>query len=209
MSCRCGGERLHALPAGRIQEEVEPPRPGAGVKTGTRSLLPPVSLGASEVFLWGCMNFVLTTVLILTTIAAPARAESLQSLTGTPDVRDGRTMIVAGKSIVLADIATPALGTKCLWRKKPLDCGVLARAGLKDITAGGRVACKKIKGGHRCTGDGYDLAYGLIHAGWAVPKPGAPAIYLKKMQEAEGRKRGLWNATFPDGTTSVARSLKR
>jgi endonuclease YncB( thermonuclease family) len=114
---------------------------------------------------------------------------------GTPEVLDGRRMVVAGQDIVLADIEVPALGEPCRIRGNPLDCGILARAGFMDIVAGSEVTCSAVgHGRHRCFADGYDIGFGLIHAGWAVPANDAPGHYTAKMTEARERGRGLWSA---------------
>jgi endonuclease YncB( thermonuclease family) len=64
-----------------------------------------------------------------------------------------------------------------------------------DIVAGSEVACAALpKGGHRCLAAGYDIAFGMVHAGWAVPAENAPAPYRRKMTEAKKRGRGLWSA---------------
>jgi endonuclease YncB( thermonuclease family) len=135
-------------------------------------------------------------------LAATAAVAEPLTIRGTPEVLDGRRMVVAGLDIVLADIEVPALGTPCRIRGNPLDCGRLARAGLMDIVAGGDVACSAVgHGEHRCFADRYDVGFGLIHAGWAVPTEGAPAHYNVKMTQAEERGRGLWSAQpAPDPT---------
>jgi endonuclease YncB( thermonuclease family) len=127
-------------------------------------------------------------------LAAAAVAEPL-TIRGTPEVLDGRRMVVAGRDIVLADIEVPALGTPCRIRGNPLDCGRLARAGLMDLVAGGDVVCSAVgHGGHRCFAGRYDVAFGLVHAGWAVPTENAPTHYDAKMTQAAERGRGLWSA---------------
>jgi endonuclease YncB( thermonuclease family) len=119
---------------------------------------------------------------------------------GTPRVIDGRTLEVAGERVTLSRIAVPALGTPCRWRGQSFDCGRLARAGLMDLVAGATIACRAEGEGYICLSGGYDLAFGLIHAGWAVPLAGAPPHWFAKMREAEGRRRGLWSATDEAGS---------
>jgi endonuclease YncB( thermonuclease family) len=117
---------------------------------------------------------------------------------GTPEVLDGRHMVVAGQDIVLADIEVPALGEPCRIRGNLLDCGIMARAGLMDIVAGGEVACSAVNHGeYRCFTGRYDVGFGLLHAGWAVPSDGAPAHYEAKMRDSKKRGRGLWSARPP------------
>lgn len=139
-------------------------------------------------------------------IAGPAGADEVR---GPVEVIDGSTMLVAGQTVRLADIVVPPLGSKCVWRGKPLDCGVLARAGLKDITAGAEVVCIPVDANaHRCKDGSFDLAFGLIHAGWAVPVSDAPGHYHKKMQDAKEHKRALWGAHGEEGTELIADELR-
>ena len=136
----------------------------------------------------------------------PAAADEVS---GPVDVINGSTMVVAGQTVHLADIIVPPLGSKCIWHGKPLDCGVLARAGLKDITAGANVVCIPVAANaHRCKDGNFDLAFGLIHAGWAVPVKGAPGHYHKKMQDAKEHKRALWSAQDANGAGLVAMVLQ-
>jgi endonuclease YncB( thermonuclease family) len=146
--------------------------------------------------------------LLLALASSGAEAGTLR---GTPEVVDASRMLVAGREIVLADIVVPAPGLACIIRSHPLDCGRLARAGLIDIVVGGEVECTAVGDGrHRCFASGYDIGFGLIHAGWAVPADGAPAHYKTKMREAKDRRRGLWSALPEAGEApSVAHRLQR
>ncbi len=136
-----------------------------------------------------------------------AKAETVR---GPAEVIDGATMVVAGKTVRLDNIVVPPLGAACAWNGRPFDCGKLARAGLMDITAGAQVTCTTARiDTYLCKADNFDLAFGLIHAGWAVPMAAAPAHYHRKMEEARSRKRALWGATHSDGTPSFALTLIR
>lgn len=140
---------------------------------------------------------------------ASATAETA-TIRGAPEVLDGRRMVLAGQEIKLADIEVPSLGQPCRIRGHPLDCGRLARAGLIDIVVGGKVECSTVGNGqHRCFAGGYDIGFGLVHAGWAVAAKHAPARYLAKMSEARERGRGLWSAVPEIGDEpSVAHRLR-
>lgn len=139
-------------------------------------------------------------------MAGPAIANEVH---GPVEVIDGATMVVAGQTVRLADIAVPSLGTRCVWHGKPLDCGILARAGLKDITAGAIIVCIPVgANAHHCKDGGFDLAFGQIHAGWAVPLKAAPSHYHKKMQDAKEHRRALWSATGLEGTRPIAARLR-
>ena len=129
-------------------------------------------------------------------------AHGAETLSGPPQVLDSTTMVVAGKTVKLDHIHSLKPGAACVWKNRPLDCGVLATAGLKDLVAGANVVCKQTTSGNfTCTAGGYDLAYGLIHAGWAVPTSGAPARYFSKQERSKKRQLGLWGAKNPEGKT--------
>ena len=150
----------------------------------------------------------LLAALLLGATADVVTAQSLQASTFV--VVDGRTMQIDGGRIQLADIAVPELGETCIWHSQTLDCGVLARAGLMDITAGATLECRPAgDGGHRCFAGDYDLGFGMIHAGWAIALPDAPAHYHRRMKQAREKKRALWSATDVDGTPEYALKLKR
>lgn len=145
------------------------------------------------------MRNTLLTVLILSGLAGPLQAGDV--LSGPVKVINGTSMIVAGKRVQLAHIKSVLPGTKCTWKNRPLDCGVLARAGLQDISVGAKITCWKAKGapGYICRADGFDLAFGLIHAGWAVPTRTAPEYYFARAARAQKRHLALWGATDADG----------
>lgn len=155
------------------------------------------------------MKILAVATFCLAATLSPALAGDAR-VSGPARILDGRTLVVAGRTIALAGIAAPGLGERCLYRGRPFDCGRLARAGLMDITVGGSVVCKHLgKPGWRCTGDGYDIAYGMIHAGWAVALADAPARYRAKTADARRRRVGLWRATLVDGRGVYAASLIR
>ena len=148
-------------------------------------------------------------LLFMLLTAASTEAQS-QPLQGPFIVIDGSTMRINGTVVRLADIAVPVIGERCIWHNKTLDCGVLARAGLMDITAGATVECKPAGNDrHRCFAGDFDLGFGMIHAGWAIALPGAPSHYQARMQQARDKKRALWSATDLDGSPEYALQLKR
>ena len=136
--------------------------------------------------------------------SSAAMAEGV--VTGPPTVVNATTMIIAGKTVKLAHITSTMPGDKCTIRHRNLDCGVLSAAGLKDLTAGAVVSCVKAAqaNGYVCRSGGFDLAYGLIHAGWAVPTKSAPKYYFAKQERARKRKLMLWAAKDKDGRVIAA-----
>ena len=139
---------------------------------------------------------ILISALVMATLVSGQANAAETTVTGKPNVIDSTTIIVSGQKVRLDYITSLKPGFACRWKNRPLDCGVLATAGLKDLVAGATgITCKQnTSGNFTCTAGGYDLAYGLIHAGWAVPNANAPTRYLTKMNRAKQRKLGLWAA---------------
>ena len=136
-------------------------------------------------------------------ISLPTAGLADETLSGTADILSATSMVVDGKTVSLFGIKSPKTGTMCTWKsKRQLDCAKLATAGLKDISIAANVVCSpQSNKTYVCKADGFDLAYGLIHAGWAVPTTGAPKRYFTKRDEARDNKRGLWGAVDQAGKT--------
>ncbi len=132
-------------------------------------------------------------------VAQPAAAAELS---GRPTVIDGETLEVAGRRVRLTGIDAPEPTQVCRRAGRDIDCGVIATAQLKDITAGATVACRSDGLEHaglpgaRCTAAGYDLAYGMVYAGWALADPGQPSRYATVEAEARAAGRGIWRYRF-------------
>ena len=132
-----------------------------------------------------------------------------ETLRGSAIAVDGRIVSMDGKELTLANIIVPEPGARCLMRGKLRDCGKFARLGLTELVVAATIECRKTtQRTYSCrTEDGYDLALGQIHAGWAVPTKSAPAHYFTKMNEAKSRKRMLWSASHADGKPGYASAL--
>ena len=143
-----------------------------------------------------------------TALLSPARAEA-ENLRGPATAVDGRTLSMSGKEVKLANITVPEPGAQCLMRGKLRDCGKFARLGLIELVVAATIECRKTtQHTYACkTEDGYDLALGQIHAGWAVPTKAAPDHYFTKMKEAKAKKRMLWSASHADGKPGYASGL--
>ena len=138
----------------------------------------------------------------MSAVLSASMAHAAETISGPPQVLDSTTMVVRNTTVKLDHIHSLKPGAACVWKNRPLDCGVLATAGLKDLVAGADVVClQNTSGNFTCKAGGYDLAYGLIHAGWAVPGKGAPARYFSKQERTKKRKLGLWGAKNSDGKT--------
>ena len=129
-------------------------------------------------------------------LLSPAGASDVLS-TKTFTIVDGNRIVIDGREFRLDGIIAPELGRQCMLGGKARDCGLIARAGLLDLTAGATVTCRKAGADtHRCTADGYDLSEGMVYTGWAVPLDGAPKAYWRVLKGARERPRGFWKGTF-------------
>ena len=139
----------------------------------------------------------------------PAAETGSGALKGTATAVNGRVLIINGNRLTLADISVPPLGRECVMRGKLRDCGKFARLGLTELVVAAQIECRRAANQtYRCTTEhGYDLAFGQIHAGWAVPTRSGPQHYFVKMQEAKAKKRMLWSATLPEDGRTVAAAL--
>ena len=139
--------------------------------------------------------------LLLVLLPAPSPAGSETLSTNNFDVLDGHTLVISGREIRLTGIVAPELGQRCMLFGKAQDCGLIARAGLLDLTAGATVTCAPegdVDGrpAHRCTAGGYDLSEGMVYTGWALPLDGAPKVYWRVLKGARSRPRGFWRGSF-------------
>jgi len=136
--------------------------------------------------------------------SAAAASEAITTRTFT--VIDGNRIAVDGRELRLDGIVAPELGRQCMLGGKARDCGLIARSGLLDLTAGATVTCRKAGAKtHRCTAGGYDLSEGMVYTGWAVPLDGAPKAYWRVLKGAQDRPRGFWKGTFVEPWAEITR----
>lgn len=132
-------------------------------------------------------------------VAAPASAETI---TGASRIIDGDSLEVAGRKVDLLGVDAPELGQTCNWPNKVIDCGLIAKSALMDLTAGVPVVCDieaEPSGGNAlgvCRAAGYDLAEGMAHTGWALALDDAPQRYKTAMAGARQAGRALWRGQF-------------
>jgi endonuclease YncB( thermonuclease family) len=115
----------------------------------------------------------------------------------------GDIITTGGKQYCLYGIDAPDAGQRCtLASGKTFDCGRIATTALMDLLAGASVRCMptgQTRNGcpiARCEADGFDLSANMVHTGWALAGPGAPAQYRKLQTRAKDRRHGLWRGRF-------------
>ncbi|MDE0941984.1 MAG: thermonuclease family protein [Alphaproteobacteria bacterium] len=145
-------------------------------------------------------------------IVVPAPSETLaETLSGPVKVIDAGSLRIAGQTVRLRGIATPAADDRCPFRTVTIACGRVATTALMDLTAGAEVECdipddsdRSRTIGATCQASGYDLSEGMVYTGYARPIKGAPARYREVEAAARKRKRGLWRGEFPDAVNEAA-----
>lgn len=140
-------------------------------------------------------------------LAACAFSAALETraaeLSGTLVIIDGRTVDLGGERVRLAGIDVPDLVQKCRKDGRWVDCGAVSASQLADITAGAAaVACDAGAPGAdgvriaSCSADGYDLAGGMVYAGWALAEGADGRRYLAREATARAAGRGIWRYEF-------------
>jgi endonuclease YncB( thermonuclease family) len=143
--------------------------------------------------------------------AVPPAASAAGSA-GTATVIDGRTLIVGGVRYRLFGIDVPDLGQTCERFGRAYPCGQVARTALMDLVAGVPVTCRPVAGERArlagrtdtqgrtialCRATGVDLAWNMVHTGWALPVPVYGARYYGRIRTAaKARGSGLWKGKF-------------
>jgi endonuclease YncB( thermonuclease family) len=144
------------------------------------------------------MRLLVLLVAILSAIAVQAQAD----VTGTAQVIDGDTIVIAGEHIRLQGIDAPETDQPCTVYGQQWSCGRSAADWLKDYLRGRKVECV----GHArdrygrllavCYTGGEDINDRLVREGWALDYRKYSTDYLDAEAEAKRRGAGLWRGTF-------------
>ena len=154
---------------------------------------------------------------ILGAIPASPGVASAQArmVTGTPEVIDGRTLMIKGRRFRLFGIDVPGHGQVCERFGRAYPCGLVARTALMDLVAGASVTCRSVtseqakrvklagakdeKGGMiaLCQATSVDLSWNMVHTGWALAEPNYGQRYYGAIEAAaRNRRSGLWKGKF-------------
>ena len=121
---------------------------------------------------------------------------------GPPEVVDGETVRVAGKTFRLYGIDAPDIAQTCEIRGRTYNCGRVSMTALMDLVAGVSIRCVPRRGAGtspvtaNCFAAGYDLSEGMVHTGWALAMPRGGTKYARIEARAKNAKRGLWKGKF-------------
>ncbi len=138
--------------------------------------------------------------LMISTDVAGAHAQT--ATVGSPEIVDGETVRLAGKTFRLYGIDAPDLAQRCEIRGRTYNCGRVSMTALMDLVAGVNIRCVPRPGVTgspvmaNCFATGYDLSEGMVHTGWALAMPRDGTKYARIEATAKKAKRGLWQGEF-------------
>ena len=90
----------------------------------------------------------------------------------------------------------------CEWPNKTIDCGVLAKAAMVDLTIGAEVRCDPMDTDRYgrtvaiCYAGGFDIGQNMVHTGWALAYRQYSEQYVIIEDQARENQRGLWRGEF-------------
>ncbi|MDE0800939.1 MAG: thermonuclease family protein [Rhodospirillaceae bacterium] len=137
-------------------------------------------------------------------IALPSlAASSVESITGTPRIVDGDTLVIERTRIRLHGIDAPE--TKQTCQRDGIDwlCGQDSSKALREYVNGAEVRCEKLDTDRygrmvaRCFGrDGSDIGEWMVRRGLALAYRRYSREYVDEEADAETAERGLWSGEF-------------
>ena len=193
-----------ALPDAALLDENGEPIAVEAAAAGWRAWLEPgrkrwIAIATGSACLVGLIT---AGVVTASYVKGPPLPES-QVIAGPAQAIDGGTLIVAGQTLRLEDIAAPPAAFVCLdggWKYR---CGDEARKGLAAALGSGTVECvhaHPVPGGQLaalCRNDsGLDIAAIQVESGWAVNDIRRSSRYFAEEARARNSGRGLWRNDF-------------
>lgn len=144
----------------------------------------------------------LFTALILLTLPALA-ASDVESISGTPRIVDGDTLMIDGTRIRLHGIDAPEAKQTCQRDEIDWLCGQEASKALRDYVGGAELRCERIDTDRygrmvaKCfTPNGTDLGEWMVSSGWALAYRRYSKDYVDEEADAKTAERGLWAGEF-------------
>lgn len=140
--------------------------------------------------------------LLLITLPSLA-ASDVESISGTPRIVDGDTLVIDGTRIRLHGIDTPEAKQTC--QRDGIDwlCGQQASKALRDYVGGAALRCERLDTDRygrmvaRCyRPDETDIGEWMVSNGWALAYRRYSKDYVDEEADAKTAKRGLWAGEF-------------
>jgi endonuclease YncB( thermonuclease family) len=140
--------------------------------------------------------------LLLITLPAVYASEA-ESISGTPRIVDGDTLVIDGTRIRLHGIDAPE--TKQTCQRDGIDwlCGQEASKALRDYVGDTDLRCERLDTDRygrmvaRCyRPDGTDIGEWMVSNGWALAYRRYSIEYVDDETTAETAERGLWAGEF-------------
>jgi endonuclease YncB( thermonuclease family) len=146
---------------------------------------------------------ILAALLLLT---SPALAASdVESISGTPRIVDGDTLVIDGTRIRLHGIDAPESKQTCQHDGIDWLCGQEASKALRDYVGGTDLRCERLDTDRygrmvaKCfMPDGTDIGEWMVSNGWALAYRRYSKEYVDEDASAQDAKRGLWAGEFMD-----------
>jgi endonuclease YncB( thermonuclease family) len=146
------------------------------------------------------MKFLAALLLLTSPVFA---ASDVESISGTPRIVDGDTLVIDGTRIRLHGIDTPE--TKQTCQRDGIDwlCGQEASKALRDYVGDTDLRCERLDTDRygrmvaKCfMPDGTDIGEWMVSNGWALAYRRYSKDYVDEEAEAEAAERGLWAGEF-------------
>jgi len=132
-------------------------------------------------------------------LASPLAAETI---TGTVEVIDGDSLVLAGRQIRLVGIDAPEYDQTCDRAGQSWACGAEAKAQLAELVKDQRVECT---GSERdahlrllavCSAGYLEVNRSMVAGGWAVAYRTYSDAYVGEEAQAKASRVGIWDSMF-------------
>ena len=144
--------------------------------------------------------FGLVSVVVFGSFVSIGYSQTSKPISGPLQVIEGDLLQVGDTFVRLYAIDAPEMKQTCEGKTRVYPCGVIAKTGLMDLTAGLQsITCHPT--GKMLNGiivamcidpQGFDLSQQMLYTGWALALPDAENRFHSIQQKAEKAKRGLW-----------------
>lgn len=157
-----------------------------------------ICLRGTQIVDWEMLKSVVYAIVCAVALMFAVPPVTNAEVSGVLKMIDGETVEIGGARFRLYGIDAPDPGQSCEIRGREYNCGHVSKTALMDLVAGVKIRCilRALPGLATCYANGYDLAEGMVHTGWAMAMKRDGGKYLRIEREAERARRGLWQGNF-------------